>query len=32
MGKGQRVSLEVLEKICEELDCDFADIVSYIKE
>ena len=32
MGKSQRVSLEVLEKICEELDCNFADIVDYIKE
>ncbi|MGO0903554.1 helix-turn-helix domain-containing protein [Clostridioides difficile] len=32
MGKNQRVSLEVLEKICKELDCNFGDIIYYIKE
>ena len=29
MGKGEPVSLEVLGKICEKLDCDFGDIISY---
>ncbi len=32
MGKNQRVSLEVLEKICKELDCNFRDIIDYIKD
>lgn len=29
MGKNQRVSLEVLEKICKELGCTFSDIIDY---
>lgn len=29
MGKDEPVSLEVLGKICEKLDCDFGDIISY---
>lgn len=29
MSKGEVVSLSILEKICEELDCDFGDLVSY---
>lgn len=29
MGKGEPVSLEVLGKICDKLDCDFGDIISY---
>lgn len=29
MTKGEPVSLAILEKLCEELDCDFGDIVSY---
>ena len=28
----QIVSLEVLEKICETLDCDLGDIASFIDE
>lgn len=28
MSKGEIVSLSVLEKICQELDCDFGDLVS----
>lgn len=28
MSKGEVVSLSILEKICEELDCDFGDLVS----
>ena len=31
MTKGEMVSLKILEKICEELDCDFGDIVHYEK-
>lgn len=29
MTNGELVSLKVLEKICEKLDCDFGDIVHY---
>ncbi|AZK43527.1 XRE family transcriptional regulator [Erysipelothrix piscisicarius] len=31
MRQDQIVSLAVLMKICDELDCDFGDIVSYIQ-
>ncbi len=30
MGKGEPVSTEVLGKICEKLECDFGDIISYV--
>ena len=29
MSKGECVSMTILEKICEELDCDFGDIINY---
>ena len=29
MSKGEPVSMQVLEKICENLDCDFGDLVHY---
>ena len=29
MTKGEPVSLTIPEKLCEELDCDFGDIISY---
>lgn len=29
MSKGEAISLSILEKICDELDCDFGDIISY---
>lgn len=32
LSKNQRVSMEVLERICKELDCNLGDIVDYIKE
>ena len=32
MGKGEKVSLEVLQKICEYLDCNIGDIMSFEKE
>lgn len=28
ISKGEIVSLAILDKICEELDCDFGDFVS----
>lgn len=32
LSRNQRVSMEILEKICKELDCNFKDIVDYIKD
>lgn len=32
MTKNETVSLRILEKICRELDCDFGDIVHYVKD
>lgn len=32
LGKNQVVSLEVLMKICEVLDCDIGDICSFEKD
>ena len=32
MTNGELVSMKVLEKICEKLDCDFGDIVHYKKD
>lgn len=29
MARGENVSLSILEKICEEYDCDFGDLISY---
>lgn len=29
MTKGECVSMNVLERICEELNCDFGDIINY---
>lgn len=29
MSKGEAVSMTILEKICEELHCDFGDIINY---
>lgn len=31
MSKGETVSLTILEKICNKLDCDFGDIINYEK-
>ena len=31
MSKGEPVSMLVLEKICDKLDCDFGDIINYNK-
>lgn len=32
MGKDENVSLDVLGKICKELECDIGDIISYKNE
>ena len=32
MGKGEKVSLEVLQKICEYLECNIGDIMSFEKD
>ena len=31
MSKGEPVSMLVLEKICDKLDCDFGDLVHFDK-
>ena len=31
MSKGEPVSMIVLEKICDKLDCDFGDLVHFDK-
>lgn len=32
MSKNQPVSMDVLAKVCKELDCNIGDIVDYIKD
>ena len=32
MGKGETVSMSVLQKICDFLDCNIGDIISFEKE
>lgn len=32
MTKGQNVTTDALCKICKVLDCDFSDIMEYVKE
>lgn len=32
MGKGESVSMDVLQRICEYLECDIGDIMSFGKE
>ena len=29
MTKGEAVSLSILEKICDKLECDFGELISY---
>ena len=31
MGRGENVSMDVLQKICEFMDCNIGDIVSFEK-
>ncbi|WP_333860114.1 helix-turn-helix domain-containing protein [Clostridium sp.] len=32
MSKGELVSMRILEKICQSLNCDFGDIINYEKK
>ncbi|NLA73405.1 MAG: helix-turn-helix transcriptional regulator [Clostridiales bacterium] len=32
MNKNEYMALSILDKMCNELDCDFGDIVEHIKE
>lgn len=32
MSKGEAVSMSVLEKLCDALECDFGDLISYEKK
>lgn len=32
LTRNKRVSMEVLEKICKELNCNIGDIVDYVKD
>lgn len=32
LSKNQRVSMEVLEKICRVLECNFGDIVDFVSD
>lgn len=32
MGKGDKVSLDVLERICTYFDCNISDVISFEKE
>lgn len=32
MGKGESVSMDVMERICSYLDCNIGDIMSFEKE
>jgi DNA-binding Xre family transcriptional regulator len=32
MGKGESVSMDVLERICTYMSCDIGDIMSFEKE
>ena len=32
MTNGESVKLSVLERICKELDCNFADLVDYVDD
>lgn len=32
MGKGEKVSLDVIEKICDYFNCNVGDVISFEKE
>ncbi|MBV4429671.1 MULTISPECIES: helix-turn-helix domain-containing protein [Clostridium] len=32
MSKGELVSMRILEKVCQSLNCDFGDIINYEKK
>ena len=31
MSKGDAISINILEKICEKYNCDFGDLISYVE-
>ena len=32
LSKNERVSMEVVERICKELDCNIGDVVDYVPQ
>ncbi len=32
MGRGENVSMDILQKICEFMDCNIGDVISFEKE
>ena len=32
MGKGEKVSLDVIERICEYFNCNIGDVINFEKE
>ncbi len=32
MTKGKTVSMDIMERLCKELDCDFCDIIHYERD
>lgn len=32
MYRGENVSLEVIDRICRQLDCDISDVISYRRD
>lgn len=32
MGRGETVSMDVLMRLCEYLDCNIGDVVSFVKD
>lgn len=32
LSKNERVSMEVIERICKELDCNIGDVVDYVPQ
>lgn len=32
MGRGEKVSLDVIDRICCSMDCDISDVIEYVSE
>lgn len=32
LSKNEKVSMDILERICKEFDCNFSDIVDYVSD
>lgn len=32
MGRGENVALDVIDRICEQLNCDIKDVIKYVSE